>query len=334
MRVQIIPHESKTKDFYARIFEARKISQNMNQELVDYIKQQLNINMSKNKITGVLLEQGWHQSEIDAAFSVAEGNGRIMDEPAEGDPANDYGHDPGSNDSGGKRRTVLMAVSGLVIVAAAAGVGIFWLMGNNPAEPKKGSSAPSGNSFGTAPNDIVPVELTAEEKAKADQAREQVNTKMVEVIKQLEKSIEPPAGWELHVGNIQAYPLAVYVKPSAGGDKTSQKFKENISIVRAFYKATDITDEASFLAKARTRLSNAEYNYKIISETEVELSDGKKATLWEEKFKKDGTAMQGLQMYVFNGDHVFVLTGVALDSDWNVEKDIIKNSILTFKVPQ
>ncbi|HNU96517.1 MAG TPA: hypothetical protein PKH95_03845, partial [Candidatus Magasanikbacteria bacterium] len=45
----------------------------MNKELVDYIKQQSSGGVSKNKVTEVLLEQGWHQTEIDEAFADAEG---------------------------------------------------------------------------------------------------------------------------------------------------------------------------------------------------------------------------------------------------------------------
>ena len=45
----------------------------MNQELIDYIKQQMNLNVSKNKIADVLLGQGWQQPELDEAFAAAEG---------------------------------------------------------------------------------------------------------------------------------------------------------------------------------------------------------------------------------------------------------------------
>jgi hypothetical protein len=71
----------------------------MNKELVDYIKQQLSLSVSKNKIADILLEQGWHQAEIDEAFLDAEG-GAIRDGGGvSGQNFNDYGRE---NGPGGK----------------------------------------------------------------------------------------------------------------------------------------------------------------------------------------------------------------------------------------
>jgi len=40
----------------------------MNQELIDYIKQQLNAGENKNKIVTVLQDAGWNSGEIEEVF--------------------------------------------------------------------------------------------------------------------------------------------------------------------------------------------------------------------------------------------------------------------------
>jgi len=100
----------------------------MNQELVEYIKQQTSLSVSKNKITDILLGQGWQQAELDEAFAAAEGASnaaasKISQEETDPGAADDFEEETPSG--GSKKKIILIGGITLVLILAIGGILAF-----------------------------------------------------------------------------------------------------------------------------------------------------------------------------------------------------------------
>lgn len=80
----------------------------VNQQILDYIKQQLQQGISKETISSNLLSQGWQQQDVNEAFSQATGQNTAM-------PRNDNNFGVGDTTKNGKATTgLVLGIIGLV----------------------------------------------------------------------------------------------------------------------------------------------------------------------------------------------------------------------------
>ncbi|MFA6375913.1 MAG: hypothetical protein WCX69_00730 [Candidatus Paceibacterota bacterium] len=300
----------------------------MNQELIDYINQQTKISVSKNKITSVLLEQGWRQAEIDEAFAAADGAIGVAKTGGIGEGGiADFGSEKSGARFGANRKVILFAAISLVVLAAA--IALVLLGGKKKTETAL--PADKDNNIAKTADDNAANE--AQEKL-AKEAQAKIDAAMRAAIDKLEASIQPPSGWTARQAAVRSRPMAVFFKPTVEKDKSGKEvFNENISVLRDIYKSKSVSDEPSFLEYSRQLMKAAMENYKITSEKEVSLGDGTKATLFYADFTQEGLALKDMQMYAFKGDDVYIVTGIVLASNWEKEKDMIGTSILSFKIP-
>lgn len=305
----------------------------MNQELVDYIKQQMKVNVSKNKIVDVLLEQGWRQSEIDEAFSMASGSAGA---PDGGFGGQDEGLEKSGADSGSNRKTIMYVAAGLVVLAIFAAIIILPSLGakkenlanDNVAKPAV-AAKDSGVKVTAAATDAVDSQKTAQDAAKT-----QDDAKMMATIKKLETSIQPPAGWVAREGTVRTRPLAVFFKPTIEKDSLGKDiYNENISISEDIYKSADVTDPAGYIVRAKSIVQSSVPGYKMATENKVKLSDGTDATLIGGSFSQNGLTLKSMQLYAFKGDNVYVVTGIVASANWDKEKDAVGASVMSFKFP-
>lgn len=304
----------------------------MNKELVDYIKQQMNINVPKKKITSILLGQGWHQSEIDEAFLDAGGSVA----PSTESPSLGARQFDDAGQGNGYRKMVLFAALGLAVLAIVVGVIIFPSLGKNNNNSKDASPALPADQGANPPKaevvDNVPPENG--QKPVAEQNNPQVDPAVLAAIEKLAGSITPPSGWVKRLGTISSRPLAAFFKPAAEKDGSGKEvFNENISITRDSLKAVGTADAAAYIAKSKTALQAKIKDYKILSERQVSLSGGTAATLIGGSFTQSGLALKNMQLFVFDGDDVYVVTGVALAANWDGERDMIGAAVMSFKIP-
>jgi len=300
---------------------------NMNQELVDYIKQQRNISVSKNKIINVLLEQGWHQSEIDEAFAAADGDGGMAKNNGSGE-GKFADFEPTEGSGGGNRKMIIYAICGVAVLAILAVAVIFVSIGGKKDTVDVPNNAVNNNAAATdnAADDS--------QKKAEDLAQAQVDAAMVSAINKLEASIQPPAGWTVREGMVRERPLAVFFKPTVEKNSSGKSvFNENISISQDVFKSVNVADAAGYIAKAKSTIESTVKGYKIVSEKKVKLSDGTEATLITGTYTQNELALKNTQLYAFKGDNVYVVTGIVLESNWAKEKDMIGTSILSFKFP-
>jgi hypothetical protein len=309
---------------------------NMNQELVDYIKQQMKVNVSKNKIVDVLSEQGWRQSEIDEAFSAASGSvgaarvGGFGENQFEGDGLEN------ATRAGANRKTIMYVAAGLVVLAIFATIIILPSLGVNKENstivntPKP--VAVTGNDVRV--NTVATSPAADSQNAASESMKAQISAGLMAEIKKLETSIQPPAGWVEREGTVRARPLAVFFKPTTEKDSLGKDvYNENISISEDIYKSTEITDPDGYVAKAKSIVQSSIPSYKMATEKKVKLEDGTVATLIGGSLSQNGLALKSMQLYAFKGGNVYVITGIVAAANWNKEKDAVGAAVMSFKFP-
>lgn len=298
----------------------------MNKELVDYIKQQIEINVPKNKITSILLKQGWHQSEIDDAF-LAAGAGINSPEGSGAGGFEDGGFDDPDQDKNGvgsSRKMIFTVAVALAVLAIIAGIVVF-----SPFGDKKEETAPSGAGTTT---DAGAGDTAANQPAAGEET--EVGAEVLTLIKELKTSIQPPSGWVAREGTIRSRPLAAFFKAVPEKDSSGKTiFNENISVTLDNFGSAGVGDGAAYIAKSKTTLQAKIENYKMLTERKVNLGDGSEATLINSSFTQNGLDLKNMQMFAVKNDNVYIVTGVALASNWDKEKDMIGMAIMSFKFP-
>jgi flagellar basal body-associated protein FliL len=303
----------------------------MNQELIDYIKQQMNLNVSKNKITDVLLGQGWQQAELDEAFSAAEG-APVSLRFSSGDPAGSQIDDSENGEiSGSNRKTIIIAASVLVAVAMLAGIIILPLTGGKKDDPGKVADDPKSTEVdkpAVTETDAQKEERLAAEKAAVDRAE------LASAAKELVGLITPPAGWTSRAGIMDSRPLAAFFKPTKEKDDTGKEIlTESITITRESIKPIGVSNIDDYFAKSKDAIKSDIPDYKITAERKVNLGDSSQAILAGATFTDGGIALRNMQLVALKGDQVYVVTGVVLGSNWESEKDMLGAAVMSFKYP-
>ncbi len=305
----------------------------MNQELVEYIKQQTSLSVSKNKITDILLGQGWQQAELDEAFAAAEGASnaaasKISQEETDPGAADDFEEE---TPSGGSKKKIIL-IGGITLVLILAIGGILAFTGGSKKQDKPVVQNP------VAENNVQPAQEDNKNPA-GNGATNEVdkpaidNSSLIAAAEALSKTITPPTGWQLRQGIIHNRPLVGYFKPTVEGTGENA-LTENISITAENIKNAGAESEADYLAKSKSSLATSMQNYKTIVEKPVTLSDGSNATLISSSSTRDGNAIRGMQLFAFKNGVAYVITGVVMASNWDAEKDMLGAAVLSFKFPE
>lgn len=294
----------------------------MNKELVDYIKQQLSLSVSKNKIADILLEQGWHQAEIDEAFLDAEG-GAIRDGGGvSGQNFNDYGRE---NVPGGKK-LLLVAGLGAVAMLILAAIAVSFFGSSDQGQKQAGLPPDNSETEALAPE----VSQSEESNQEAASGENQADPALLAEVAKLEKTVTAPAGWTSRQGIMSSRPLVVFSKPESEKNENGDNiFIENINIVRDNLTIT----ESEYVARAKEALKSNVGDYKIISERKVSLADGTAATLIGGSFVQNKIAMKNMQLYAAKNSKIYIITGVVLEKNWDAEKDLIGAAVMSFQFP-
>ena len=282
----------------------------MNKELVDYIKQQSSDGVSKSKVTEVLLEQGWHQAEIDEAFADAQGvaGGMVQTESSAAVAAG----------TGGKKSLLIAAVAFLILVLVFAAVASF--MGKG--EKEEVSSLPESQEAPAAEG------LQGET---ATEGEDQIDPAIIAEISQLEKSITPPAGWIVRQGMVNYRPMAIFFKPEAEKDGNGEKIiNEYVNVIR-----DNLLNNANdYVEKAKTAWQAKNVDYSLVSERKVNLSDGAGAVLLTGSLVQNDAEIKNMQLFVGKGDVMYIISGFVLAKNWDAEKDMIGAAVMSFKFPE
>ena len=309
----------------------------MNQELVDYIKQQMKVNVSKNKIVEVLLEQGWRQSEVDEAFSAAGGSaGAVKIGGFGGNQFEDDDSEKNAARAGAHRKTIMYVAAGLVVLAIFAAIIILPSLGADKENPTSVVNTPKPVTHKDAGAKVTATAPAAanSQNAASDAMKAQISAGLMAAVKKLETSIQPPVGWVEREGTVRTRPLAVFFKPTVEKDSSGKDvYNENVSISEDIYKSVDVINPDGYLARAKKIIQSSVPSYKMATEKKVKLGDGTDATLVGSSFSQNGLALKSMQLYAFKGDNVYVITGIVAAANWDKEKDAVGAAVMSFKIP-
>ncbi len=301
----------------------------MNQDLVDYIRQQLKTGVSKNKITDTLLGQGWQQTDLDEAFAAAAGAKRAPETPAGKDNGFQEIEEDISRPKFG-RQAILLAIAGIAALAVLAGVAMLFL----PSEKKGGGDTAGGQPTDT-PAENSGATTQNETPADTDQIPAALDVDTAALAREMEGLIQPPSGWQEKTGEISLQAALYFMKPAAEKDASGKTiFNEFVNITRGSIKARGAADAAAYLEKRKAALQSKIASYKITSERKIKLAGGEEATLINASFTQNGLAMKNTQLFAFKGDFAYIVTAVVLASNWDKEKDMVGAAVTSFKLPQ
>ena len=257
-----------------------------------------------------MLEQGWHQTEIDEAFADAEGVAGGMGQTESSATV--------AAGTGGKKNLLIAAVALLILVLVFAVAVSF--MGKG--EKKEGSSLPE--------NQEAPAEEGSQSEA-AGADEDQIDPAIIAEISELEKSIAPPAGWIVRQGMVNYRPMAIFFKPEAEKDENGDKIiNEYVNVIR-----DNLLNTANdYVEKAKTAWQAKNVDYSLVSERKVNLSDGAGAVLLTGSLVQNGAEIKNMQLFVGKGDVMYIISGFVLAKNWDAEKDMIGAAVMSFEFPE
>ena len=173
--------------------------------------------------------------------------------------------------------------------------------------------------------------MAASSQSEAAGTEDQVDPAITAEISQLEKSIMPPVGWITRQGMVNRRPMAIFFKPEAEKDGNGKKvFNEYVNVIRDNL----ISGANSYVEKAKTAWLAQNVSYRLISEREVNLSDGAKAKLITGSFTQNATEIKNMQLFVGRGDMMYIISGFVLAKNWDTEEEMITAAVMSFKFPE
>jgi len=312
----------------------------MNQELVDYIKQQISLSVSKNKITDVLLGQGWQQPELDEAFAAAEGAASAAAKVSydSSEPAVEEGVASEGAPGGINRKMILIGAITLVILLG--GGGVLMLTSSQGAKEQ----SPVAEKKTEIPVVTEPVEggssVTVDGEAKTGndvgfgQEPAIDNTSLIKAAAILKETVTPPAGWVLREGFKNNLLSVGYFKPEAEKDSAGKViFEEYLLVTLDNLKTANVANVGDYITKSKTALETGIKDFKVTAEKDVTLADGSAGKLIGCSYTDEGNAARCMQLIASKGDEVYVITAFVLASNWEAEKDMLGAAVMSFKFP-
>ena len=141
-------------------------------------------------------------------------------------------------------------------------------------------------------------------------------------------SIQSPKGWQTGQGNNNGREFIIFLSPTPVKDtKGTIVFNENINITS---EANKETTPAAYIDKSRQALQKYLTNYKVQEEQDLSIGD-QPAKIIGGTFTQNGLQLRSLQMFAFKGTTVYVITGLALITQWNQDSPAMRASLATFK---
>jgi hypothetical protein len=157
---------------------------------------------------------------------------------------------------------------------------------------------------------------------------DQIDPAIIAEISQLGKSITVPAGWTTRQGMVNRRPMAIFFKPEAERNENGEKvFNEYVNVIRDNL----LNGANNYVEKAKTAWLAQNVSYRLISEREVNLSDGAKAKLITGSFTQNSAEIKNIQLFVGRGDMMYIVSGFVLAKNWDAEEDMITAAVMSFK---
>lgn len=142
-------------------------------------------------------------------------------------------------------------------------------------------------------------------------------------------TIQMPKGWTVGKGTNNNRQFTLFLSPNPERNLSGNiVFNENINIAR---ESTNLGFDA-YVTLSRQALARYLQDYRLIEERNVTLGVEAGKVIGE-TFTQDGLQVRSLQLFVQTGSSVYVVTASNLASEWDVDKDLIEASLMSFRPP-
>ena len=316
----------------------------MNQDLVDYIRDQLKAGITDPEIRKILTESGWADEDIEKAFQALKTPGLESDGSVAvttGDASGTSKFDLGINDNAGVTETkpdfdkeaydmktdkseikeksamiiwIILGVVGLTGVIAGIWM-ISKLIAGNIKKPKVEATPPSNENqllspVSEATDSGLPISVNTE-------------------LKQFTSSkggfkISHPKDWR--VDESGSFGTLVSVANTVSDDDSGNKFSVNINVVSE--AAVDVTLD-DYLAASKEVLTKSFSNYQLIKEQRKTIG-GKDGVILEARYDMGVYPLHNLQLLVIDKGKAYVITATALNSTWEKYQKQLDASLMSF----
>jgi len=328
-----------------------------NQQLLDYIKQQLQQGVSREIITNNLISQGWQQSHINEAFSQSSGQSFT----AQVNPSFDVGD---ASKNGKATTSLVLGIIGLIawfIPLIGAPITIIGLIfGIKGLKSLKRGVAIAGivlcsiGLFATVVNASIGAyqgatgqnylvnkflnrdtqqESPAQPTSQQPQQQKAPQDSIPGVLERQPYSnaqygfkINAPKGWRVdESGQLGTIVFFLNTKPDQEG---GNPFSANINVTTGSTQGYDLD---GYVSATKDLLPKVLQNYKSTDNRKVNIN-GMQAQIIGGTFMQGVFPLRNLQLIVVKDGQAYVVTGTVLESTWNQYKDLIESSLMTFSL--
>lgn len=194
-----------------------------------------------------------------------------------------------------RAKTIIIAVA-VVAVLAAAGVAAYFMT-------KSDQPAPASNQTPAGSSQLAATAYSGDNF-----------------------EITPPSGWR-QADNELIKVLVGFVDP-ASQQSASGTYSSSINVLSESSRGLSLDKYVDETIKASTRIFSG---YEVVERNQITLG-GRPAYLLTAKFSQGENATQMYQLVADKDGKVYIVTGASSASDWDKYSEILRTSLLTFKL--
>ena len=153
---------------------------------------------------------------------------------------------------------------------------------------------------------------------------------------QLKFTIQMPNGWAVGKATNNNRTFTMFLNPIPEKDPQGNIiFNENIHVAYDYLLrliGLNITKVSldDYFVESKTALAKSLQDYHLVDEREVTLGNTK-GKIIEQTFTQNGSQWRSMQLFVQGGIIAYVITGIDLSSKWDIDKDLIEASLMSFR---
>lgn len=327
-----------------------------NQQLLDFIKQQLQQGVGREAIRNNLLNQGWQLQDLNEAFLIIDGGIQQYQS---------FSSSGTATKTGKAKASLVLGIIGLIawfIPLVGAPITITGLiLGIKGLKSLKRGMAVAGvvlSTIGlvaTIANFSIGVYLGV--TGQHDLANKLLNQDSQEVKNQIPKEATPtqqafepqptisdylekqpytntqygfrihaPKGWRIDESGL--FGTHVFFFNTDTELEGNNSFSANINVVSEPAQGLDLK---GYVKATKESLSKVLTDYKLVDDKNVSIRSGRQAQFIGGTFIQGESNLRNLQLMVVDNDKGYVVTATVLESAWDKYKDLIEASLLTFE---
>lgn len=141
--------------------------------------------------------------------------------------------------------------------------------------------------------------------------------------------IHVPKGWRVDKSGQWGVP--VVFTHTETDEESGSLFTANIVVT---YGPAEGFDLDTFVMRTKGLRYQLLGDYKLVEEKDVTIASGQNGRLIGGTYTQGPSQIRNLELIVVHKREAYILPATALESKWNLYKDLLENSLRTFKLPR